>query len=263
MSGFEEGLTFTKIKRDAEIILVGSKPVRIEDFPSLKGIFRAGVGRDNVPIKEAKARNILIRFPSEHTRNIIFDETAAFTCSLIFKMMYKNVGTIDPWYKNPRRQLKEKILLIVGTGKIGKRVAKNMKSFLKIIEFDILHQSINKLIDYLKIADCVTIHIPASNENKNFFSKDKLSLIKQDAVLINTARGSVVNEDALYEMISRGKIKAAFDVYWNEPYNGKLKDFHPDTFFMTPHIASTCREFIIGCRNDLDTFIKDIQVKSN
>ena len=82
--------------------------------------------------------------------------------------------------------------------------------------------------------------------------------MKDDAVLINTARGKIVSEDALYDELAKGRIFAAFDVYWQEPYRGKLKAFHPDRFYMTPHVASTCSSFLKGCRQDLDNFIKEL-----
>ena len=109
----------------------------IENFPSLKGIFRAGIGKDNVPEQTAKKRNILVRYPSKSTINIIFNETASFTCSLIFRMLYHGLGTIEPWHKENRRSLSSKKLLVVGNGNIGKRVAQRMSLFMPTKTFDI------------------------------------------------------------------------------------------------------------------------------
>ena len=67
--------------------------------------------------------------------------------------------------------------------------------------------------------------------------------MKNNSVLINTARGVLVDENALFQEIKNRRITAAFDVFWEEPYNGKLKDFYPENFFMSPHIASTCNAF--------------------
>ena len=95
LDDYDEGLNFTTDKEQAEIALLGSKPIDLIDFPNLKGIFRAGVGRDNVPENEAIKSGIEVRYPSQGTINIIFDETAIFTCSLIFRMFYDLLGTID------------------------------------------------------------------------------------------------------------------------------------------------------------------------
>ena len=82
--------------------------------------------------------------------------------------------------------------------------------------------------------------------------------MKDGAALINTARGPIVDEEALYAEIKLGRLKAAFDVFWKEPYNQKLKEFYPNFFYMTPHVASTCKGFLIGCRQGLDLLIKEL-----
>jgi phosphoglycerate dehydrogenase-like enzyme len=258
LDGFDDGLNFTESKTDADIVLMGGKPIEINQFPNLKGIFRAGIGRDNVPEKEAREKGIIVRFPSDQTVNIIFDETASFTCSLIFRMLYSDVGAIDPWIKAPRNQMSVKQLLVIGTGKIGSRVAELMTPFMNVQTFDILQNEIFELKAMIQEADCITIHIPKSSDNLAFFDKEKLSWMKDNSVLINSARGAIVDEDALYNEISNDRIRAAFDVYWEEPYNGKLKEFYPDRFFMTPHVASTCTGFLKGCRAGLDSLIQDL-----
>ena len=86
---------------------------------------------------------------------------------------------------------------------------------------------------------------------------EKLSWMKDGAALINTARGPVVEEDALYEEIKKGRIFAAFDVFWQEPYEGILRQFHPDRFVMSPHVASNCSNFLDGLAQDLQNFIQE------
>ena len=83
--------------------------------------------------------------------------------------------------------------------------------------------------------------------------------MKNGAVLMNTSRGAIVDENALFVELQSGRIKAAFDVYWHEPYHGMLKELHPDPFYMTPHVASTCKGFIEGCRRNLDDLIIELQ----
>jgi len=258
LDGFDEGLRFTESKKEASVALLGSKPIELDDFPNIKGIFRAGIGRDNVPEKLAKERGIIVRYPSEETINVIFDETASFTCSLIFRMLYNKIGTLSPWAKLPRVQFSKKRLLIIGKGKIGGRVSNLMEKFMDVMSFDIMTNQISDLKQYIQQADCITIHIPKSDENISFIDKEKLSWMKNNAVLINTARGPIVDEDALYSELRNNRIKAAFDVYWEEPYNGKLNEFYPDYFYMTPHVASTCNDFLIGCRQGLDKLISEI-----
>jgi len=259
LDGFDNGLIFTNSANEAEIALLGGKPIDLKKLPNLKGIFRAGIGTDNVPIQEAEEKGILVRLPSKKTINIIFEETASFTCSLIFRMLYNCVGTIEPWIKEPRQQFSRKKLLVIGNGKIGGRVSELMKPFLKIIKFDILENKISQLKLMMSEADCVSVHIPKNDKNISFIDEQKLSWMKNDSVLINTSRGAIVDEEALFKEIKSGRLKAAFDVYWKEPYYGKLMQFHPYSFYMTPHIASTCSDFLSGCRKDLDILIKEIE----
>lgn len=260
LDGYDNGLAFTETKVEAEIALLGSKLISLDEFPNLKGIFRAGIGRDNVPISEAEARGVLVRFPSKEIIDIIYEETASFACGLILRMLYGMVGTLDPWAKHDRVQLADRVLLVIGTGNIGGRVAEKMRGFLKVKTYDVIQNSASELKDMIALADCITLHIPKSEENNNFMDSEKLSWMQDGAVLVNTARGDIVDEDALYTEIKSGRLRAAFDVYWQEPYQGKLKEFYPEHFYMTPHVASTCNGFLEGCKKGLDNLIKELSI---
>lgn len=258
LSGYDDDIIYTENKKHADIALLGSKPINIKEFTNLKGIFRAGIGRDNVPIIMAEKKGIMVRFPSMETIDIIYSETANFTCGMIFNMFYSEVGTLDPWVKYDRVQLQDKKLLVIGTGNIGNRVAEKMQIFMEVLTYDTIKDSQSSLHELLSVADCVTLHIPSLPENRAFIDSEKLSTMKNGSILINTARGAVVDEDALFNEIKTNRLKAAFDVYWEEPYCGKLKEFHPKNFYMTPHVASTCSGFLEGCRRDLDILINEL-----
>ena len=252
LDSHSEGLNFTNDKRKAEIILLGSRSIDISQFPNLKGIFRAGVGKDNVPFQECDSRNVRIEFPSAKTTNILFEETSNYTVSLILRMLYTPPDISPPWKKNPRRSLEKKSALIIGTGNIGSRVKYKLSHLMEVASFDITENKDEELESLIKRADVLSLHIPNLPENDNFLDKEKLTWMKHGAILVNTARANIVNEEALYDSISKSNIKAAFDVFWNEPYSGKLKKFYPDSFYMSPHIASSSEDFFLGCRNDLD-----------
>jgi phosphoglycerate dehydrogenase-like enzyme len=258
LNGYDQGLLFTENKNEVKIILLGSKPIDLIDFPNLKGIFRAGIGKDNVPEKKASKRGILVRYPSQNTIKIIFDETAAFTCSLIFRMLYHHVGTIEAWTKYDRTALSAKKLLVIGTGNIGSRVENFMQPFMQVVTFDIMGNEISELPFLITQADCITLHIPKTGDNEAFMDKERLGLMKDGAIIINTSRGAIVDEDALYSEVKSGRLEAAFDVFWQEPYNGKLNKFYPNQFFMTPHVASTCSRFLKGCREGLDLLMQEL-----
>ena len=258
IEGFEDKLKFTKQKDHAEIVILGSKPIYLDEFCNLKGIFRAGIGKDNVPLVEAKKKNILVRFPSEKTKNIIFEETANFTCALILKMLFIKTGSVSPWRKESRRALKSKRLLVIGLGNIGKRVYSKMENFMDVDSFDIIHNKVRELNKKITLADIVTIHIPKTESNESFFDSHRLSLMKNNSILINTSRAILVDEDALYDELISARILAASDVFWSEPYHGKMLEISDNIFFKTPHVASNCLEYKSGCRKDLDNMIAEL-----
>ena len=261
LDGFDEGLDFTTSFDEAEIALMGSKSISINEFKNLKGVFRAGIGKDNVPEEDCDKEGIKVAYPSLKTISIIYDETASFTCSLIFRMLYNQTGSVDNWIKYPRVHIKNKKLLVLGLGNIGSRVCQLMRPFLEVLTYDVTKNNEEDLASLIKDADCITIHIPKSTENIAFFDQEKLSWMKDGAALINTARGSIVDEIALFNELKNHRVRSAFDVFWKEPYNGLLREFYPDMFYMTPHIASTCKEFLQGCREDLDNLINQFNKK--
>ncbi|MDQ1354273.1 MAG: hypothetical protein QG657_4582, partial [Acidobacteriota bacterium] len=138
-------------------------------------------------------------------------------------------------------------------------VRDKMKPLMRVKTYDVLENSPGQLEPLLKGADIVSLHIPNLPENKNFMDAEKLAMLKDQAILINTARGALVSEEGLYQELENGRLFAAFDVYWQEPYEGKLKKFHPERFFMTPHVASTCDAFLKGSAEDLRKLLAEIE----
>lgn len=258
LEDFSEGLEFTLKKEEAEIALLGSKPINLSEFPNLKGLFRAGVGRDNVPELEAKNKGIEVKYPSLETQLIIFKETANFATHLILKMLFINAGNLENWTKEKRVELSQKKVLLLGQGNIGRLVRNNLETITKVLTFDIMDNTLDELESLLKEADCLSIHIPNSDENDSFIDRKKLSYLRDGASIVNTARGKIVNENDLLEEIKSKRLYAAFDVFWQEPYHGELRKYHPSQFYMTPHIASTCQGFLMGCRADLDLLIEEL-----
>ena len=242
----------------AEIAVVGGKPIDIDKMPRLRGIFKCGVGRDNIPEEQCAERGIQVCFPSDKTSSIIFEETANFTVHLIFRMLYTNVGSLEKWEKIPRDFLGQKKVLLIGLGNIGGRVKDKLKPSIDILSFDILSNELEELPGMMKVADVVALHIPLMESTRNFIDAEKLSWMKKGAALVNTARGPLVDEQALLNEIQTGRLNAAFDVFWEEPYHGPLRDFHPDRFLMSPHVASTCATFLEGLSVDLNKFIETL-----
>lgn len=230
---------------DADYLILGSRKVDISLFKNLKGIFRCGVGIDNLP-----ATKIPIAFPSDNTKTIIYQEVACFTCSLIFRMFYGNVGTIKPWTKTERDRIHDKILLVIGNGNTGMRVTKIMSNICKVITFDI--DTSEPLESLVKRSDIISLHLPSNLETYEIL---KPKWMKPNVKLVNTARAKLTNEQELFLFLSSNKNSmAAFDVFWKEPYDGKLLSL--DNFYASPHVASTCRQFKEAIFGDFVKFVK-------
>jgi phosphoglycerate dehydrogenase-like enzyme len=259
LDGYIPELTFTPDKATADVALVGGKAIDLQEFPCLRGIFKTGVGRDNVPEEEARSRGVVCAFPSAETCGIIYEETANFACNLIFKCLYADVGDFAAWKKLDRPALSTRHLLVIGAGKIGGRVAAKMRPFLKVSTYDALTNKPEALEPLVHMADCISLHIPLTSETRNFFDARKLSWMKTGASLVNTARGPVVEEDALFDELSKGRLRAAFDVFWEEPYKGKLTKLPADRFIVSPHLASTCREFLTATAEDFRMFLQGLK----
>jgi phosphoglycerate dehydrogenase-like enzyme len=239
---------------EAELAVIGSKPIDLSVMPNLKGIFKCGVGTDNVPFDEAAERDVEICMPSEQTKRYIFEETANFAVYLTFRMLFNDIGKVDGWVKQSRGFLGNKKVLVIGQGNIGAHVSRKLAPSVDVLTFDVLQNSMDELKGLIGQADVISLHVPLMEATTGFMDAEKLSWMKDEAALINTARGPVVDEDALFAEIESGRLRAAFDVFWKEPYEGKLKQFHPERFLMSPHVSSNCENFLTGLGDDFRHF---------
>jgi phosphoglycerate dehydrogenase-like enzyme len=249
-------IKWTKNKSDAEILLVGGKKIILNDYKKLLGIFKCGVGVDNLPLKEAKKKSILVQIPSHKTRNIIVEETANFSCHLILSGFYKKTGDWNSWIKFPRNALKNKNLLVLGTGRIGSKVARKMSCFLNVDRYDIKTHNLSDLPPKLKKADCVSLHLSLNEHSKNFLNKRYLLMLKRGCIIVNTARGDLVDEESLFNISKEKNFMCIFDVFSNEPYSGILNNLSENQFLKTPHVGSNSIEFLESCADDFLGFIK-------
>lgn len=259
LDGYLPPLNYTSDKSQAAFLLVGGKKIDLAQFPKLRGIFKTGVGTDNLPFEEAAGRGIAIALPSAATCDIIHDETAAFACHLILQGLYAGAGDWGSWSKLDRPNLKGRRLLVVGNGRIGSRVARLMRPFLQVETFDSAQDPTEALDAKLRRADCVSLHVPLAADTRSLFDARRLSLLPDGALLVNTARGAVVDEEALCAELSSGRLRAAADVFWEEPYRGRLTELPAERFIRTPHIASTCREFLAGAAADFLEFMASLE----
>lgn len=239
---------------EAEIAVIGSKPIDLAQFPRLKGLFKCGVGTDNVPFEACARRNITVGLPSAVTADIIYEETANFAIHLILGMLYADAGDLDAWIKHPRPLLRRRSVLVVGMGNIGRRVSAKLSPMADVAGYDVTSHAAGELEPLVRRSEVVSLHVPLTDDTRNWFNAEKLAWMRDGAALVNTARAAIVPEADLLKEVAGGRLRAAFDVFWQEPYYGPLRSYHPRRFCMTPHIASTCDDFLSGLASDLRAF---------
>ena len=227
----------------------------------LKIIAQVGVGYDNISIKSAEEKKIKVT----NTPDVLNEAVAETTILLILAASRRigeayNLVRADDW-KNQKPDLTKfmignsvtgKTLGIIGMGRIGRMAAKCAKAFgMKIIYYnrnklpDDLEDGAKYFSDIktmLPECDFVSIHTPATAETKHILNSSTISLLPKHAVVINTSRGSTIDDDALIDALENKKIYAAgLDVFNNEP-NLDKRYLKLDNCFVLPHIGSATHE---------------------
>ena len=257
---------------DAEIVVIRSSTQLtkqiIEKGEKLKIIARCGVGVDNIDVEYAKSKNIKVtNSPSANLISVV-----ELTVALIINAARK-INLSDSHLKDGKWDRKEfvgmelygKQLGIVGYGKAGRLVSEIMQSFGMSIAFydpyvkdwDGPEKSL-ELDELLSTSDVISIHVIKNKETENLISKEKLDLFKESAILINTSRGGVVDEDYLIELIRLKKLfGAGLDVYSQEPPKN-IDNFADINLITTPHIGASTDEAQLKAGLDTVENIKKI-----
>ncbi len=226
----------------------------IDLMPNLKLVIRAGEGTDNIDKKYANSKGVKAANTPGANNNSAAEHAIALMFSVLRKTAQADASMKKgEWDKNSftGNELSNKKLGIVGFGRIGQIVAKRLSGFdLDILFFDpIIEKSdipnakkVASVQDIFKTCDIITIHVPLIDQTKNLVNKEMLSLMKPNAILINAARGKIVDEEALYETLAAKKILGAgFDVFAEEPLkNSKLPSL--SNIVLTPHLGASTAE---------------------
>lgn len=237
----------TKVRRDV-----------IEKAKKLKIIARAGTGLDNIDVNVAREKGIkVINTPEGPSRSV-----AELVIALIFAL-FRNITTADrsmkagKWIKKQLigNEIKGKKLGIIGFGRIGREVAKIAKALgMEIMAYDVIDvgefcKEIGakkcNIGEILRNADVITLHLPLTENTKNFLDLKKIKLMKKGSYLINTSRGGVINNDALLWGLENDILKGvALDVYTEEPPKSEIlkKIIENQKVIATPHIGGNTIE---------------------
>lgn len=243
---------------DALIVRSATKVTKnlIDAAPNLKVIGRAGVGLDNVDVEYAKSKGIVVL----NTPGATSISVAELTIGLIFAV-YRKIAYADretrkgnwPKKKCEGLEVYGKKAGIIGLGNIGIEVAKRLKALgcevyyykrtpLSSEEEKALGIKYLDLDTLLSTCDIISLHVPLTPETKNLINAERISKMKTGAILINTSRGGIVDENALYEALKSGKLYGAgLDVFETEPLK-ESKLFELENVVLTPHIGAQAEE---------------------
>ncbi|HEY9262304.1 hydroxyacid dehydrogenase [Chitinophaga sp.] len=216
--------------------------------PHLQVVARCGVGLDNVDVAAATARKILVINAPGSNAATIAEHTLALMLMLM-RNMYESVSEVkqDNW--NSRNQyagdeLNGKTLGVLGMGNIGKRVARLGEAFgMEVLYWSKSAQDLPykylSLENVLRSSDVVSLHLPLNKETDNIIGSKQLEMMKTNALLINTARGALVDHDALLQALNAPVISGyAADVLPEEPPAPQLPIVHHPRVIITPHSGS-------------------------
>ncbi|MBN1213936.1 MAG: hydroxyacid dehydrogenase [Candidatus Lokiarchaeota archaeon] len=272
-----------KIIRDYDAIIIRSRTKLTSDILekgiNLKVIGRAGAGLDNVDIEEANKRGIYVLNTPEAPSVSVAELTIGLILSLT-RHITKADKTMHcgEWCKNDYmgRVIKGKNLGLIGFGHIGIEVARRAKAFeMNIGIYDVAEQARSKakelgykvypsLEDLIKDCQIISLHLPATENTENIIDDMQLNLMNKSTLIVNTARGTLINEKALLDALNNGKIGgAALDVFRKEPLDNLDLCNCINNLILTPHIGSQTIETQIeastGIALKIVNFLKNLQ----
>ena len=221
----------------------------------LKLVARPGTGLDNVDVDYAKSKGVTVVNSPESLVEGVSEHVVLLMLALSRKLVTADAGTkAGKWEKSALmgRELKGKVLGIVGLGRIGRRIAEIARTLgMSVLFYDVitippevvssLGAKVVGLDELFTTADYVTLHVPMTPETAHMVGKARIAQMKPTAFLVNTSRGGVIDEEALAEALRESRIGgAALDVFEKEPPTGPILSA-PNTI-LTPHIGGQTEE---------------------
>lgn len=254
---------------DADIVVESNMPLRKDFFdacPNLKMLSIAFTGLDHIDLQECEKRGIVVNNAAGYSTEAVAEETICMMIGL-----YRNIIENDKITRScsgmaiaPGREIANKTIGIVGLGAIGQRTAKLAQAFgCNVIAWNRTPKVVDgvTLVDketLLKESDILTLHIALNDETRNFITSKEIELMKPSAIIINAARGPVINANDLADALRNGKISgAALDVFDTEPpldKNNPLLNL-PNTILM-PHVGFATKE---AFEQRLEIVIKNVE----
>lgn len=245
---------FLDLAKDMDAIIVGVDSLdraAMKQCPHLKVICKFGVGTDNIDTDYAKEKGILVGRTVGSNANSVAEHVMALLYSEA-KNIVQSVTEVraHQWQKPTGREIYRKALGIVGFGAIGRQLARQAVGAGMVVNvYDAAEIEDTLLAEYgvhkagwdeiISGSDYISLHLPLTESTRNIISSAELKKMKADACLINTARGGIVDEAALYEALKNKEIRSAcFDVFSTEPPLADERLLTLPNFYLTAHIAA-------------------------
>jgi D-3-phosphoglycerate dehydrogenase len=245
-----------EIISDYDGLIAGTETISkqvIDLAPKLKIIARVGVGTDGIDLNYAKDKNIKITYTPDAPGPAIAELAIGFMYSLLRSTHSANLQIRDgKWSRSIGRSFSDMTIGVIGAGRVGSKVIDliNKIGCKKLLVSDVYHnETLREHYEFewaskervFKESDIITFHVPLTADARGMAQKEQLLSMKEDVLIINTARGGIIDEDDLYSVMQTGHIGGvAIDVFDQEPYTGPLINI--DRCLLTPHIGSASRE---------------------
>lgn len=236
---------------DFDILIAGTEQISdkvMSCAKSLKLISRVGIGLDGVDLLSAKNRGINVSYTPDAPAPAV----AELTLGLIFSLLrHINIANLElhkgHWRRHSGRRVSEIQFGIIGAGRIGRRVIDFLEAFgARILVHDSnpsLARDLDLNVEWTTLdnifnkSDLISLHVPLTGKTRNMITFEELERMKPNAMIINTSRGGIINENALYQALKFGHLGgAALDVFEQEPYTGPLSEI--DRCILTSHMGS-------------------------
>ena len=237
---------------ECEAIIAGGERISkelLESAPRLRAIARTGVGYDAVDIDAATARGVVVTITPGTNQESVAEQAFALLLAVARRIVENDRGIrAGGWGRTIVRPLREQTLGLAGLGRIGRAVVPRARAFgMRVLGFDVagdpeadarLGVERRDFDDLLAESDVVSLHLPLTDRTRNLFDADRFARMKAGSILINTARGGLVDEAALAEALRSGHLAGAgLDVFQAEPTGAANPLLGLPNVVASPHIA--------------------------
>ncbi len=247
LKGHDKAITALEIL-DAELF---------STLPELRVVSKYGVGFDTIDLDAMADAGVKLGWTGGTNKRAVSELVISFAVQLLRRTPQAYAEVLDgAWRQHVGRQLSDRTVGIIGCGHVGKDLGILLRAFgCRVLAHDILDfpdyyaehgiQPVG-LEELLKVSDVVTLHLPLDETTRNILSTERLALMKPDAILINAARGGLVDEAALKAALKEGRLgAAALDVFATEPPDDRELLELPNVI-VTPHLGGSAEESILA-----------------